>query len=84
MPDNTPASIPQEIEVTLKLKILIDAQEARDYYLNADGTTSITVIADFLDLVCSTGDLIYYGQLNSVNDLTHDKIAVLLKENTGV
>jgi hypothetical protein len=71
-PTPTPVStaFPQEIEVTLILKLTVDSQEARDIWLES-GTNVIQIdaLADIFDIFSNEGI-----NLNSLNSLTLPQI----------
>jgi hypothetical protein len=76
-----PASYPQEIEVTLKLKIRVNNAEERAYYLNDAGEAAPFVIADAGDFL---GGEIGIGEIITINDLTGPHVQMLLNTAAGL
>jgi hypothetical protein len=62
---------PQEIEVTFVLKLTVEDQTERDYWLET-GTTNVTLdaAADIMDMLCDN----CAAGLESVNGLTYTQI----------
>lgn len=65
------SKFPQEIEVAFTLKLTVDDQSERDYWL-VSGTTNVTLdaIADLMDVVGDNNSML----LKSVNGLTYAQI----------
>lgn len=87
-PTVSQSNFPQEITISLEVKILVNSQDELDYYLQANsdptapvGSTQLapTFIADFIDI---NGDQIN-GQLVSVNGLTPEQIKKALEKKVG-
>ena len=78
-PSNTSAqatSFPQEIEVTLKLRLKVEDQEDRDYWIDPQtGELSVSCIADMFEDVNGGGEV---EVLISVNGITHPQMRALL------
>lgn len=72
---------PQEIEVTLKLKLRVQDAQERAYFLNADGEASAYVIADIDDFI---GGDIAYGEVLAINDLTGRQVQEILNKAAGI
>lgn len=67
----------EQVEVTLKLTFEVESAD-KDYYINADGTPTVGLLADIFDLVGT--DL----PIEAINDLTQDDIRKKLSEAAGV
>ncbi len=72
-PDST---FPQEIEVTFTLKLVVDDQAERDFWLEA-GTTNVTLDA-VVDIFYMLSDTI--SPVNSVNGLTRAQLRQIMAE----
>lgn len=70
----------EQVEVTLKLKILCDNQEMKDSIVNSDGTANIGFLADAFDIMGT--ELV--SSLVAINDLTQADIQKKLSEAAGV
>ncbi len=84
MPESTTKqtnlSFPQEIEVTITLKVRVQDQEARDYWLNPEtGAVSIDTLADVLD---------YYDwndeNMVSINNFTRIQLQQILNSEAAL
>jgi len=64
-------TFPQQIEVTLTLKLNVDNEAQRNYWLEK-GTTNVTLdaVADVMDMFCDN----FGVSLESVNGLTNTQI----------
>lgn len=70
----------EQVEVTLKLRILCDNQEMKDSIVNPDGTANIEFLADAFDIM----GMELVSPLVAINDLTQDDIRKKLSEAAGV
>jgi hypothetical protein len=67
-PDST---FPQEIKVTFTLKLIVNDQADRDYWLEpGTSTTALDAVADFTDVINDN----YSAELVSMNGLTYAQI----------
>jgi hypothetical protein len=65
------ATFPQQVEVTITLKLTIDDQAERDYWLEpSTSTATLDVVADVMDILSDSCG--YY--VDAVNNLTHEQI----------
>jgi hypothetical protein len=64
-------TFPQQIEVTFTLKLNVDNEAQRNYWLE-EGTTNVTLdaVADVIDMFCDN----FGVSLESVNGLTNTQI----------
>jgi hypothetical protein len=73
---------PQEIEVTLTLKVRVTDQESRDYWLNPQtGEPSIGMIADVNDALFSWNE---ENNMVSINNLTEAQIQQILNNEAAL
>jgi hypothetical protein len=75
-------TFPQEIEVTLKFKVKVNTQDARDYFLNSEteDSAAVSFLADTFD---SWFD-IENSCLVSINDVSAEKVKQALNAAAGM
>ena len=75
---------PQEITVSLSLKVKVQDQEARDYFLNSEtNAAAVSFIADVFDMMAFTnnpdGDNIL-----TINNLTQTQVQQILQTEAAL
>lgn len=73
---------PQEIEVTLVLRVCVNDQEARDYWLNPNtGSASIATLADVRDMFSFDG---MDESIITINNLTKEQVQQILNTEAAL